>query len=87
MTSQPAPVSRNRQVEILCNDGSGEIADHLIIEEESTGVVRLGLWHFKPSGEATPGLRIGDLQVVAAQAARSRWHFSSLRLWESLRED
>ena len=70
---------------ILCNDGSGEIADHLVIEEESTGVVRLGLWHSKPSGAASPGLRIGDLQVVAAQAARSRWHFRSPGLWETLR--
>lgn len=70
---------------ILCNDGSGEIADHLVIEEESSGVVRLGLWHSKPSAEADPGLRIGDLQVVAAQAARSRWHFRSRGLWESLR--
>ncbi|MEO2106846.1 MAG: DEAD/DEAH box helicase family protein [Actinomycetota bacterium] len=69
---------------LICNDGSGEIADHLLIEEDANGVVRLGLWHSKPSGAASPGLRIADLQVVVSQAARSRWHFRSPGLWESL---
>ena len=69
---------------ILCNDGSGEIADYLVVEEDFSGVVHLGLWHAKYSSESTPGLRIGDLQEVIAQAVRSRRHLNDSDLWLSL---
>lgn len=69
---------------ILCNDGSGEIADYLVVEEDFSGVVHLGLWHAKYSSESTPGLRIGDLQEVVAQAVRSRRHLNDSDLWLSL---
>lgn len=69
---------------ILCNDGSGEIADYLVVEEDFSGVVHLALWHAKYSSESRPGLRIGDLQEVVAQAVRSRRHLNDVDLWLSL---
>jgi hypothetical protein len=69
---------------IVCNDGPGEIADYLTIEELTSGEVRLGLWHAKASQGATPSVRIKDFQEVVAQAIRSRRHFPSTTLWEEL---
>lgn len=69
---------------LLCNDGSGEIADYLLIEELPSGELHLGLWHAKSSKRAKPGLRIDDLQELIAQAVRSRRHFSRADLWQSV---
>jgi superfamily II DNA or RNA helicase len=69
---------------IILNDGAGEIADVLVIEPLSTGEVHLGLWHAKASASQTPGLRINELQVVVAQAIRSRRWLPSLALWPEL---
>ncbi|HEU5151129.1 MAG TPA: DEAD/DEAH box helicase family protein [Iamia sp.] len=70
---------------IICNDGSGEIADYLVIEWTRGEPVRLSLWHAKAAGGA-PGLRIDDFQVVIAQALRSRAWFNDPQLWTELRE-
>jgi superfamily II DNA or RNA helicase len=65
---------------IMCNDGTGEIADYIVIEELATGEISLGLWHAKGAGGAA-SVRVGDFQVLAAQALRSRRRFSSTTIW------
>jgi superfamily II DNA or RNA helicase len=69
---------------IICNDGSGEIADYIVIEWTRNRPVRLSLWHAKYAGGA-PGLRVDDFQVVTAQALRSRSRFNDPALWDDLR--
>jgi hypothetical protein len=71
---------------ILCNDGSGEIADYVVIEELDTGAVALGLWHAKYAHGAAPSVRIGDFQEVVAQALRSRASLASTGLWNQIRQ-
>jgi hypothetical protein len=66
------------------NDGAGEIADLLVIEPLPSGEVHLGLWHAKASSSRTPARRINEMQVVVAQAIRSRRWFTSLNLWPEL---
>jgi hypothetical protein len=69
---------------ILCNDGSGEIADYLVIEELPSGEVALALWHAKAAKRSNISVRIGDFQEVVAQAIRSRAALPSTTLWEQL---
>jgi hypothetical protein len=69
---------------ILCNDGAGEIADYLVIEELPTGEIALALWHAKAAKSAAPSVRIGDFQIVVAQAIRSRSTLPSTALWDQL---
>jgi superfamily II DNA or RNA helicase len=69
---------------IIYNDGPGEIADYLVVEELATGEIQLGLWHAKASNGATPGVRVKDFQEVVAQALRSRRQFPSTTLWSEL---
>ena len=69
---------------ILCNDGSGEIADYLVIEELPTGEIALALWHAKAASGAQPSVRIKDFQEVVAQAIRSRGALPSTTLWSQL---
>jgi hypothetical protein len=71
---------------ILINDGAGEFADHIVIEELASGEIALGLWHSKGSGGETAAVRIKDFQVVVAQALRSRGHFFSTAFWADLAE-
>jgi superfamily II DNA or RNA helicase len=70
---------------VICNDGSGEIADYIVIEWTRGRAVRLSLWHAKYAGGA-PGLRVDDFQVVTAQALRSRSRFNDPGLWDEVRE-
>ena len=70
---------------VLCNDGSGEIADYIVIEYTPGRPVRLSLWHAKAAG-GSPGLRVNDFQVVVAQALRSRSRYNDPSLWDDLRE-
>jgi hypothetical protein len=69
---------------ILCNDGSGEIADYIVIEELATGEVALALWHAKAAKSGNTSVRIGDFQEVVAQAIRSRGSLPSTALWDQL---
>jgi hypothetical protein len=66
---------------VLFNDGSGEIADYLVVEQGLDGGVRLELWHAKAAGGISSSVRIEDLQVVVAQALRSRRWFTSTKFW------
>jgi hypothetical protein len=69
---------------ILLNDGSGEIADYIVIEELSSGEIHVALWHAKAAAGATPSVRIKDWQEVSAQALRSRRWLPSTSLWSEL---
>lgn len=69
---------------LLKNDGAGEIADYIVIEELESGEVRLALWHAKASQGGNPGVRIKDFQEVTAQALRSRRWLTSTSLWSEL---
>lgn len=69
---------------IINNDGAGEIADYLVVEELTTGEIHLALWHAKAAHGATPSVRIKDFQEVVAQAIRSRRQFPSTTLWAEL---
>jgi superfamily II DNA or RNA helicase len=69
---------------LLKNDGSGEIADYLVVEELESGEVRLALWHAKSSHGANPSVRIKDFQEVTAQALRSRRWLTSTLLWSEV---
>jgi superfamily II DNA or RNA helicase len=69
---------------ILKNDGSGEIADYLVVEELDGGEIHLGLWHAKASSGHAPSVRIADCQEVTAQALRSRRWLTSSGLWSEL---
>lgn len=69
---------------LILNDGSGEIADVIVVEPLSNGEIGLGLWHAKASARRDAGRRINELQVVVAQAIRSRRWFPSLNLWPEL---
>jgi superfamily II DNA or RNA helicase len=69
---------------ILCNDGSGEIADYVVVEELPSGEVALGLWHAKGAKGGAAAVRIGDFQEVVAQAIRSRGVLPSTAVWEQL---
>jgi superfamily II DNA or RNA helicase len=70
---------------IICNDGSGEIADYIVLERTRGRAVRLSLWHAKYAAGA-PGLRVEDFQVVTAQALRSRGRFNDPGLWDDMRD-
>ena len=69
---------------IICNDGAGEIADYVVVEQLPTGEVHLGLWHAKASHGKDPAVRVKDFQEVVAQALRSRRQFPSTVLWDEL---
>jgi superfamily II DNA or RNA helicase len=70
---------------ILCNDGTGEIADYITIELLASGEVALGLWHAKYAAGDNAGVRVDDFQVVVAQAIRSRASLTNPELWAKLR--
>ncbi|WP_081346479.1 DEAD/DEAH box helicase [Mycobacteroides chelonae] len=75
---------------ILHNDGAGEIADYLVLETSTYPVqdkrparVKLELWHAKAAAGA-PSVRITDLQVLLAQAIKSRRWATDHGLWSEL---
>lgn len=69
---------------ILENDGSGELADILLLELTAGLDIRLELWHVKPSIGVSPSVRVGDMQVVVAQAIKSRRWLTDLGLWREM---
>lgn len=69
---------------ILSNDGPGEIADYIVLELLATGQVGVDLWHAKFADGASPGVRIGDFEVVSAQAIKSRRWPTERQLWAHL---
>ena len=76
--------ARGRHRWILSNDGSGEIADYIVVETLPNGQVAVDLWHAKFSGGSTPSVRVGDFEVVSAQAIKSRRWPTDRELWSHL---
>ena len=74
---------RGRRRWVMCNDGKGELADYVVVEDLGRGGVGLEFWHAKAAG-GEPGVRITDLQVVTAQALRSRRFLPRRQLWGKL---
>lgn len=68
---------------VLCNDGKGEIADHIVFEIRPNDQPRVELWHSKGAG-GDPGVRVTDMQVLVAQAVKSRRHFHDPEFWHRL---
>lgn len=59
---------------IVADDGSGEIADHIVFDEAEPGLLTIRLIHSKASSEATIGIRTKDLDELVQQIVRSkRW--------------
>ena len=81
LTSTPSTAQRRW---VLENDGSGELADLLVLEVISDREVRLELWHAKPAGGVAPAVRIGDMQVVVAQAIKSRRWLTDRGVWQEM---
>ena len=82
LDSQPR---RGRRRWIMCNDGSGELADYVVIEDLGRRQVHIEFWHAKYSTGQSPGVRIDDLAVVFTQAVRSRRFLPDRDLWERIR--
>jgi hypothetical protein len=55
---------------IFCDDGPGEIADFITLEETDAGP-RVKMFHCKASGAAQAGNRVNDLYEVCGQAVKS----------------
>jgi hypothetical protein len=55
---------------VFCDDGAGEMADFVAIHQTAGGP-RVKMYHCKASGDAAPGNRIKDLEIVCAQAIKS----------------
>jgi hypothetical protein len=55
---------------IFCDDGAGEIADFITIEETADGP-RVKMYHCKASGGPQAGNRVDDLYEVCGQAVKS----------------
>jgi len=55
---------------VFCDDGSGEMADFIAIENTDAGP-RVKMFHCKASGAAQPGNRVDDLYDVCGQAVKS----------------
>lgn len=69
---------------ILNNDGPGEIADYIVLEVSPKPVkVKLSLWHAKAAGGAS-SVRVTDVQVLLAQAIKSRRWATDRGLWDEL---
>jgi hypothetical protein len=69
---------------ILCNDGKSEIADYIVLEMSAGQRPHVELWHAKASGGSTPAVRLNDMQVVTAQAIKSRRWITDRTLWTEL---
>lgn len=69
---------------VLENDGSGEIADLIVLEMHGTNEVSIELWHAKPASGSNPSVRVTDMQIVIAQAIKSRRWLTDRGLWKEM---
>lgn len=79
-------LSRAEPAWLIGDDGSGEIADHILIEPFDDEQIHVHLYHSKSSTELSPGLRTKDLDELVAQIVRSkRWvALADKDFWERL---
>jgi superfamily II DNA or RNA helicase len=68
---------------IICNDGSGEFADYVVVEKGRRSA-HISLWHAKYAHGAAPSVRVLDLQEVIAQAIKSRRWITEVGFWSEL---
>lgn len=69
---------------VLCNDGPGEMADHIVIQIDRFGRTEVELWHAKASGTPTPATRVTDLQILVQQGIKSRRYLTDRDLWKKI---
>lgn len=83
LVSQPT-AARKRWV--LENDGPGELADLIVLELLGRTEISIELWHAKAAGGAGPSVRVSDMQVVVAQAIKSRRWLTDHGVWKQMSE-
>lgn len=81
LTNRPTSGLRRWVIE---NDGSGELADLIVLELRSNYEVAIELWHAKASSKPNASVRVTDMQVVIAQAIKSRRWLTDRTLWNEL---
>jgi superfamily II DNA or RNA helicase len=70
---------------VMEDDGSGELADLVLLRPRPDGSADLALVHCKASSNPQPGVRVADLYEVLGQVAKSlRWAGGGPQLWEEL---
>jgi len=75
---------RSSQAFVVLDDGSGELADYLVIEPGDSET-RVTFVHCKASSRSVPGLRLADMIEVLDQARRSaRWIQQGRSLWDEI---
>lgn len=80
------PLKKGLSRWVLCDDGAGEIADHIVIEVRQEKRPIVELWHSKAATGHTAGVRVKDLEVLTQQAIKSRRHFVDPLFWRELGE-
>ncbi|ORA76765.1 helicase [Mycolicibacter kumamotonensis] len=81
LTTRPTSARRRWVIE---NDGSGEIADLIVLEMHGAYELSIELWHAKPAGAAFKSVRVTDMEVVVAQAIKSRRWLTDRELWREM---
>lgn len=69
---------------VIENDGSGEIADLIVLELLGNHEVVVELWHAKPASRPNPAVRVSDMQIVVAQAIKSRRWLTDRGIWKEM---
>ncbi|MGU3500926.1 DEAD/DEAH box helicase [Mycobacterium sp. C31M] len=69
---------------VIENDGSGEIADLIVLELHDNYEVVVELWHAKPAGGPNSSVRVVDMQIVVAQAIKSRRWLTDRGIWKEM---
>jgi hypothetical protein len=81
LTTRPTTARRRWVIE---NDGSGEIADLIVLELHENDEVVIELWHAKPADGRNASVRVTDMEVVVAQAIKSRRWLTDPGLWQEM---
>ena len=79
-----ARLSREKHAVVVYDDGSGEVADFVAIDDDPKAI-RITLYHAKGSRTSVPGERVDDVYEVCGQAVKSlHWTASPSKLLERL---
>jgi superfamily II DNA or RNA helicase len=80
----PSRATTARRRWVIENDGSGEIADFIVLELRGANEVLIELWHAKPASKGKSSVRVTDMQIVIAQAIKSRRWLTDRGLWKEM---
>lgn len=69
---------------VFCNDGTSEIADHIVVQRRDDNTAHIELWHSKASKGAKPSLRHDHFQELCAQGIKNRRWIIDAGLWSEL---